>query len=43
MKTLLDGTEYIDEDYIKVNASIFKGDKDDDDDMSFIKKKQTKL
>lgn len=43
MKTLLDGTDYIDENYIQVKASIFKGDNDDDDDMSFIKKKQNKL
>lgn len=43
MQNLLKNTEYIDEKYVQIKSSVFKGENIDENDTSFIKKKQTKL
>jgi len=43
MQNLLKNTEYISDNYVQVKANVFKGEKIDENDTSFIKKKQTKL
>ena len=43
MQNLLKNTEYISENYVQMKASVFKGEKIDENDTSFIKTKKTKL
>ena len=43
MQNLLKNTKYISENYAQVKFSIFKGEQIDENDMSFIKTKKTKL
>lgn len=43
MQNLLKNTKYISENYAQVKSSIFKGEQIDENDMSFIKTKKTKL
>jgi hypothetical protein len=43
MQNLLKKTEYVSENYVQMKASVFKGEKIDENDTSFIKTKKTKL
>lgn len=43
MQNLLKNTEYVSEDYVQMKSSIFKGEKIDEKDTSFIKSSKTKL
>ena len=42
MKSLLEGTSYLDDDSITISSKIFKDDDKDDSDFSFIKDRKTK-